>query len=40
MNDLITDSELRRQYKSEVDEILFDDLNFDARLRERVHRNI
>jgi hypothetical protein len=40
MNELKADTELHRQYKSELDEILFDDLNFDARLRERVRRHI
>jgi hypothetical protein len=40
MNELKADTELRRQYKSELDEILFDDLNFDARLKEGVRRHI
>jgi hypothetical protein len=40
MNDLNADTVLRQQYKLEVDEILFDDLNFNARLREQVRSQI
>jgi hypothetical protein len=40
MNELKADTELLRQYKSELDDFLSDDLNFDARLRERVRRHI
>lgn len=40
MNNLNQETELRRQYKVEADEILFDNLNFDARMKERVLRSI